>query len=86
MSLQVAAAQDAAYFITGFFSMVNVVILTRLMHDGYLNSYSLQFFEQRVLRGSLFWRFGHMKVERVAVPQSVQTQHKRYVVLQQTGV
>lgn len=49
-------------------------------------TYHLQLLEQRILRSSLFRRFGHMEVQRVSVPQSVQTQHEGYVVLQQTGV
>lgn len=51
-----------------------------------VTSYRLQLFQQGILRGSLFGRFGHMEVQRVSVPQSIQTQHKGYVILQQTGV
>lgn len=49
-------------------------------------SYHFQLFKKRILRSSLFWRFGHVKVQRVPIPHSVQTQHKSNIVLQQTGV
>lgn len=49
-------------------------------------SYGLQLFEQGVLRAALFRRLGHVEVKVVAVTQSVQTQNKRHVVLEQTGI
>lgn len=49
-------------------------------------SYGLQLFEQGVLRAALFGRLGHVEVKVVAVTQSVQTQNKRHVVLEQTGI
>lgn len=54
--------------------------------SNFRGSYHLQLLEQRILWRSLFGRFGHVEVQRVSVPQSVQTQHEGYVVLQQTGV
>lgn len=53
---------------------------------GNFGSYHLQLFEQSILRSSLLRRLGHMEVKSVSIPQSVQTQHKGDVVLQETGV
>ena len=62
------------------------VMVCSVRFSNFRGSYHLQLLEQRILWRSLFGRFGHMEVQRVSVPQSVQTQHKGYVVLQQTGV
>lgn len=57
-----------------------------ILYIKFWRSYHFQLFEKRILRSSLFWWFGHVKVQRVPIPHSVQTQHKSNIVLQQTGV
>ena len=64
--------------------MQTTVVAAAVQQAG--SPHRLQLPEQGVLGRSLLGGLGDVEVQPVAVPQGVQTQHKRNVVLQQAGV